>query len=143
MFIKQISVFLENNSGRLARATEVLADVKIDIRALSIADTTDFGILRLIVNDPDKAYLALKEAGFTVMTTSVIAIAIDDKSGGLHHCLQILSAANIGIEYMYAFCGKAIDKAIVVIRADDNEKAQIVLEKNDMPVLPFEKVEEI
>lgn len=92
MDVKQISVFLENKSGRLAEVTKILGENNIDISALSIADTTDFGILRLIVNDPDKAEKVLKENGFTVSSTNVIAIGVEDKPGGLSKALEILDA---------------------------------------------------
>ena len=98
MFVKQISVFLENKSGRLADALRVLAENKIDIRALSIAETTDYGILRLIVNQPDEAIAHLKAENFTVSATTVIAIAIEDKPGGLTITLEALEKENISVE---------------------------------------------
>lgn len=140
MLVKQISVFLENKSGRLAEVTKTLADNDIDISALSIADTTDFGILRLIVNDPEKAEKALKDSGFTVSCTSVIAIAVPDKPGGLAKALSILEKESIGIEYMYAFVGKAADEALVIIRVEAPDKAVDVLTKNGIDVLPSDKV---
>ena len=140
MLVKQISVFLENNPGRLADVTSVLGDNDIDIRALSIADTTDFGILRIIVNNPDKALEKLKAEGFTVNSTNIITIAIDDTPGGLAMCLRILMNAHIGIEYMYAFTGKIVDKALVVIRAANNEEAIKIFEKNNIRVLTENEV---
>ncbi|TYQ15816.1 UNVERIFIED_CONTAM: hypothetical protein Cloal_2306 [Acetivibrio alkalicellulosi] len=140
MHVKQISVFLENKSGRLAEVTKVLASNNIDISALSIADTTDFGILRLIVNDPEKAEKALKESEFTVSCTSVIAIAIEDKPGGLSKALNILEEKAIGIEYMYAFVGKTSDEALVIIRVEDPCKAVDVLMNNGIKVLSSDKV---
>ena len=140
MLVKQISVFLENNPGRLAEVTNVLGESGIDIRALSIADTTDFGILRIIVNNPDLAIEKLKSEGFIVNSTHIITIAIDDTPGGLSICLKILNDANIGIEYMYAFTGKIVDKALVVIRAGNNEEAIKVFEKNNIRVLTADEV---
>src|SRR3974377_1387822 len=105
MKVKQISVFLENKSGRLAGVTKALGDNNINIRALSIADTTDFGILRLIVSDPEKAVNILKAEDFTVSETSIIAVQIPDNPGGLAGILQILDGSKINIEYMYAFVG--------------------------------------
>ena len=119
MLVKQISIFLENKSGRLAEVTKVLGENNIDISALSIADTTDFGILRLIVNNPDKAEKVLKDNEFTVSCTSVIAIAVEDTPGGLAKALSILEEESIGIEYMYAFVGKADDEALVIIRVEN------------------------
>jgi len=121
--VRQISVFLENKSGRLAQVTQILGENGINIRALSIADTTDFGILRLIVNDPEKAYRALKEGGFTVSTTEVIAVEVDDRPGGLAAALQALDQAGINIEYLYAFVQKASSAALVVFRVEQLDEA--------------------
>lgn len=140
MLVKQISVFLENKSGRLAEVTSILGSSNIDISALSIADTTDFGILRLIVNDPEKAEEVLKENGLTVSCTSVIAIAVADKPGGLAAALKVLDNETIGIEYMYAFVGKSSDDALVILRVEDSQKAIEALEKNGIKVLPSEMV---
>jgi len=140
MLIKQISVFLENKSGRLAEVTKILGENNIDISALSIADTTDFGILRLIVNNPDMAEKVLKENEFTVSTTNVIGIAVEDKPGGLNKALSVLEKSDIGIEYMYAFVGKAADEAMVIIRVDDSDKAIETLQNNGIKVLSSESV---
>jgi hypothetical protein len=122
---KQISVFLENKSGRLAHVTRVLGDAGINIRALSIADTADFGILRLIVNDPVKAYQILKEGGFTVSETEVIAVRMPDSPGGLASVLDQMSEENLNIEYMYAFLGMSKNEALVVFKVEDLEKAKL------------------
>ncbi|MGE4284444.1 MAG: ACT domain-containing protein [Clostridia bacterium] len=140
MLVKQISVFLENKSGRLAEVTGILGENDIDISALSIADTTDFGILRLIVNQPEKAEEALKKHGFTVSCTSVIAIAIVDEPGGLAAALKILDNAAIGIEYMYAFVGKTTNEALVILRVEEPERAVKELDANNIRVLPSEQV---
>lgn len=123
MKVKQISIFLENKYGRLAQVTRVLGDSDINIRALSIADTTDFGILRLIVNEPDKAYEVLKAAGFTVSTTDVIAVEVPDRPGGLADVLEVLQESNINIEYLYAFLQKASNAALVVFRVEQLDRA--------------------
>lgn len=123
MLVKQISVFLENKSGRLAEVTRTLGDNNIDISALSIADTTDFGILRLIVDKPEKAEEVLKAEGFTVSSTSVIAIRVQDKPGGLAQALGVLDKENIDIEYMYAFVSKTEDEALVILRVIENDRA--------------------
>jgi len=138
--IKQISVFLENKSGRLAAVTKVLGLNDIDISALSIADTTDFGILRLIVNKPDMAEKALNENGFTVSITEVIAISIPDKPGGLATALEVLQNESISIEYTYAFVGKREGEALVILRTDNQQKAMEVLKKNNIKVLTEEEV---
>lgn len=140
MLVKQISIFLENKSGRLAEVTKTLGANNIDISALSIADTTDFGILRLIVNKPEKAEEVLKENGFTVSCTSVIAIGIPDKPGGLAKALEILEKEKIGIEYMYAFVGKTENEALVIIRVEDPSKAVSALSAKGISVLPSTEV---
>lgn len=140
MLVKQISVFLENKSGRLAEVTKTLGENDIDISALSIADTTDFGILRLIVNKPEKAERVLKESYFTVNCTNVIAIGVQDKPGGLAVALEILDKESIGIEYMYAFVNKAEDDALVILRVEDPDKAIKVLKDNGVNVLSSSEV---
>lgn len=140
MFVKQISVFLENKSGRLAEVTRVLGENNIDISALSIADTTHFGILRLIVNDPEKAEEVLKVHGFTVSGTNVIAIGVKDQPGGLAQALEVLDRENIGIEYMYAFVGKAEEEALVILRVEDPDRAISALNDNRVSVLTSDQV---
>jgi hypothetical protein len=135
MIVKQISIFLENKSGRLAEVTKILGENNIDISALSIADTTNFGILRLIVNQPEKAVKILKENDFTVSSTSVIAIGVEDRPGGLAAALQVLSEESIGIEYMYAFVGKASEEALVILKVENSERAIRTLTKNNVKVL--------
>ncbi len=125
---KQISVFLENKAGRLASVTRTLGDANINIRALSIADTSDFGILRVIVNNPDKAYKVLKEAGFTVSETEVIAVQVPDSPGGLASVLEKMSEESLNIEYLYAFLGISGNDALVIIKVDDIEKARNIFE---------------
>ncbi len=143
MNIKQISVFLENRPGRLEEITHVLSTGGINIRALSLADTSDFGILRLIVNDPDKAIKLLKEATFTVRENDVIAVEIDDKPGGLSKLLGIFSKASISIEYMYAFFEKKIDKAIMIIRVEATAKALKSLKDAGVPLLRSSEIYEM
>ena len=127
MSVKQISVFLENKAGRLAEATQILGDGGINIRALSVADTADFGVLRMIVNNPDKATEVLKGAGFTVSETEVLAAEVPDRSGGLAGVLQILVKATINVEYVYCLIEKSGESAIVVLRVENIENAQDVL----------------
>lgn len=140
MFVKQISIFLENKSGRLSEVTRTLGENDIDISALSIADTTDFGILRLIVNDPEKAEQILKAEGFTVSATSVIAIGVQDKPGGLAKALDILDREKIGIEYMYAFVSKAEDEALVILKVADPDRAVGILQSSGISVLTASQV---
>lgn len=119
MKLKQISVFLENRKGRLWEALSTLRDADINIRALSIADTSEFGILRMIVPDPDKAKKALEENTFVVKTNEVIGVVMSDEPGGLDGILEILNKADINVEYLYAFVQKKSDQAVVVLRTDD------------------------
>jgi len=135
MIIKQLSIFLENKSGRLGEVTVSLAKNNIDIRALSIADTSDYGILRLIVDDPDKAETALKTEGLTVTLTEVIAIAVPPQPGGLSVAVKVLSDADIDIEYMYAFVNTQGDAAFVIMRVEDNAKAVKVLTENGVKMM--------
>lgn len=140
MSVKQISVFVENKSGSLARITKVLSENGIDLQALSLADTTDFGILRLIVNDPERAELVLNENHFTVKETEVLAVAIDDTPGGLHKVLSVLEKADVAIEYMYAFTEKTLDHALVILRVEDNSVAEKILSDNGIGVVDAEKL---
>jgi len=140
MEVKQISVFLENKKGRLSEAMDVLAKAKINIRALSIADTSDFGILRLIVPDPEKAKKALAKSNFTVRESDVIAVEVSDTPGGLAGVLKILTDADINVEYMYAFVEKSGKKAVVVLRTDSISKGKKALKKAGVAVLSAQKV---
>lgn len=128
MLIKQISVFVENKEGRLAEITETIAKAGVDIRALSIADTTDFGILRLIVDKPQETEKVLKDVGFTVSVTNVIAVGIDDVPGGFAKPMRVLADAHIDVEYMYAFISRDTKKAYVILRVNDNDTAIKALE---------------
>ncbi|MBQ9737293.1 MAG: hypothetical protein IJV86_02670 [Clostridia bacterium] len=130
MFVKQLSIFVENKAGRLQSIIDSLGENQINISALSLADTMDFGVLRIIVDDPNKAKLVLKGMGVISKTTDVIAVYIDDRSGGLASVLKIVSEANIGVEYMYAFLGRTEGKALMVLKVDDEEKAESVLTQN-------------
>jgi hypothetical protein len=140
MKAEQISVFLENKAGWLAEITRVLAEADVNIRALSVADTSDFGILRLMVNDNDRAGAALKEHGFTVAKTDVVAVEVEDKPGGLNRILELLSKKNINVEYMYAFVQYTGKDAVMVFRFDDIDAAIKLLQENNVKVLEGEKV---
>ena len=127
MIIQQISVFVENRPGTLASVLEVLKEHEVNIRALSVADTADFGILRLIVNDPDKVKLFLSAAGFTVKSNPVLTITVEDDPGGLLRQVNRISAVGINIEYMYAFATGESKTARVVLKVDDLDKAAQVI----------------
>ncbi len=127
MIIKQISAFVENKSNGVSEITKVLGSGGIDIRALSIADTTEFGILRMIVNDTEKAERLLSQSGVSVKVTDVSAAAVPDTPGGLAEVLALLSDGGINIEYIYAFIGGGDKGALVVFKADDQSKAERIL----------------
>ncbi len=140
MKVEQISIFLENKSGRLAEVTQLLAGAGVNIRALSLADTADFGILRLIVDQNDRAKRALMDGGFTVGKTEVLAVEVPDRPGGLSHILRTLDAARINVEYMYAFVQRSGDNALLIFRFDDLDHAIRVLTGADIHVLPGSEV---
>jgi hypothetical protein len=135
MKVEQISIFLENKAGRLAEVTRVLGEGGINIRALSLADTSDFGILRLIVNDHTKAKQILKDHGFTVGRTEVVAVEVEDKPGGLNRILHVLSTASINVEYMYAFVQQSGENAVLIFRFDDTDMAIKVLQREGVTVI--------
>ena len=135
MRVNQLSVFLENKSGRLADVTRALAEANINIRALSIADTIDYGLLRLIVNDPVAAKDALARSGFTVALTDVLAIEVADRPGGLAKIIDILARSGINIEYMYAFVGRSGEHAIVVFRIERLDEATTILREKGVRIL--------
>ena len=135
MYIKQLSVFVENKSGRLAEITATIANAGIDIRALSISDTTDFGILRLVVDKPYEAEKTLKEAGLTVALTDVIAVGIPDKTGGVAETLAMVAGSEVGVEYMYSFLSQNYKRAYLIMRVADNEKALAALKAHGCEIL--------
>ncbi len=130
MFIKQLSVFVENKHGRLEAIINALGEKGVNISALSIAETSEFGVLRLIVDDVDKAKACLNEIGVISRITDVIAVYIDDRTGGLASVLKIVSDGGVSIEYMYAFLGRTEGKALMVLKADDEPKVEKILTEN-------------
>ena len=143
MKVEQLAVFLENKSGRLAAITKILSDNGINIRALSVADTADFGILRVIVDQTDKAKQVLKDAGFTVGLTDVVAVEVADKPGGLSGVLAVLNQVEINVEYMYAFVEKSGQNAIIIFRFDDADTAIEVLQNAGVKILSGDEVRAI
>lgn len=138
--VKQISVFLENKSGRLVRVAQVLGAAGINIRGLSIADTSDFGILRLIVDRPDQAMAALQEEGVMATVTQVIALEVPDEPGGLARVLAYLDQAGINIEYLYSFVAKKGQNAILMMRVETIPEALAVLTENNIPLVSEEQI---
>ena len=143
MAVKQISIFVENKEGRIKKAINTLAEENINIRALSIADTTKYGILRLIVSDNEKAIKSLEDDGFIVKESEVIVIAVPDQPNGLNSTLAILDDANINLEYIYAFVSSNPDEAIVAMKVEDTQKAIDVFEKSNTKILSEEDLEKI
>ena len=135
MTVKQISVFLENDAGQLAALTSVLNENGIHMRALSVAETRDFGILRLIVNDSYKTATVLKDAGYICSITPVLAVAIPDEPGGLNKVLGILGDNKINLEYTYAFISRKRELAYMIFRVEDNERAIEVLSQNGIKLI--------
>lgn len=130
--VSQISVFVENKPGRFALLTGFLSDNNINMRAFSVAETRDFGVVRLIVDDPYKAARVLKEAQYVVSVTPVIAVEIPDEPGGLLNVLNILGGEDVNVAYMYAFLSKNKSSAYVIIRVDDNEKVTEILSRHNI-----------
>ena len=144
MSMKQISVFVENKPGALYALTAVLAQGQIDMRALSLAETKDFGIVRLIVNDLYKATTLLKDAGYVHSLTPVVGVAIPDVPGGLNRVLQVLTDAKVNVEYMYAFLGgKDVDHAYMIFRVADDKAAETAVASRGIQVLDQEQVERL
>jgi hypothetical protein len=140
MLVEQIAVFLENKSGRLAEITAILAENSINIRALSVADTADFGILRLIVDKVEKAKAVLRENGFTVGKTEVLAVEVEDKTGGLAKVLKCIKDAGINVEYMYAFVNKTGENAVLIFRFEKMDEAMTTLQRDGFTILSREQI---
>ncbi|HVO67788.1 MAG TPA: ACT domain-containing protein [Syntrophales bacterium] len=140
MKVEQISIFLENKPGALESVTRLLKDANINIRTLSLADTSDFGILRLIVNDVNTTLKVLNENGLRVSRTTVVAVEVPDRPGGLHSILEVLAKNAINVEYLYAFVEKSGENAVIIFRFDAPDNAIDVLLKNGFTVLPGEKL---
>ncbi len=140
MSIKQVSVFLENRPGKLFELTKLLAEHGIDMRALSIAEATDFGIARIIVNDADRCALALREGQFIAQFSDVLAFAVPDEPGGLHNLLSEFNAARVNIEYMYAFLSGEKGRAYMIFRVTDTAQAEKTLAERGLQSLDLEEI---
>ena len=143
MTVKQISAFLENKPGALAAFTKILQNYDIDLRALSLAETEDFGIVRVIVDDPFRTVQILKEEGYVCSITKVIAVEIEDKPGALVSMLNILGDNKVNLEYSYAFLAKKANSAFMVFRVADNDKAIKVLTANGIRPICHEDMEQL
>jgi len=136
MIIKQISIFMENTTGRLADVTNLLAKAGINLRAISIADTTDFGILRMVADKPDEAVQLLKNAGFTARETDVIGVEVPDHPGELARIMALFRDEGVSIEYLYASLEHREDKAVIVLKVDDINAGLAMLEKHGFSTIP-------
>jgi len=136
MIIKQISIFMENTTGRLADVTDLLARAGINLRAISIADTTDFGILRMVADQPDEAVRLLRDAGFTARETEVIGVEVPDHPGELARIMALFRDHGVSIEYLYASLEHKEDKAVIVIKVDDIKAGLAMLEKHGFSTIP-------
>ncbi len=140
MKVKQISIFIENKSGRLAEVTRLLGEKGVNIQALSLADTSDFGILRLLVDNTDVALETLKEGGFTVNKTEVVAVEVPDQPGGLCEILQVLDKTEVNVEYMYAFVARNVGNAVIIFRFDEIDSAIETLQNEGVNLLTREQL---
>ncbi len=134
MFIKQLSIFVENKFGRLEAIVDTLSKANINLRALSLAEAENYGVLRVIVDDANAAKKALNDVGVIAKITDVVAVYLDDRSGGLASVLSVLKSAEISIEYMYAFLGRTEGKALMVLATEDEAKTEKVLAENNVPM---------
>ena len=136
MIIKQISIFMENTTGRLADVTALLAHAGINLRAISIADTADFGILRMVADRPDAAVALLKAAGFAARETDVIAVEVPDQPGALARIMALFRNEGVNIEYLYASLEHSADQAVIVLKVDDVAAGLAMLQKNGVSTIP-------
>ncbi len=144
MSVKQISIFLENKPGKMCEMTDVLAENKINMRGLSLAETEGFGIVRIIVDDVYEATTVLKDAGYVNKLTSVVIVEIPDVPGGLNQVLKVFSQAQVNLEYMYALSAEtATDKAFMVIRVNDHKAAEASLAKAGIRVITQEEIAQL
>ena len=143
MAVKQVSIFVENKEGRIKKAIDTLAKENINIRALSIADTTKYGILRLIVSDNEKAIEALEKDGFIVKENDVLIVAVPDEPNGLNSTLAIFENQDINLEYLYAFVSSKTDEAIVVMRLENMEKAIGALNESNIKILDENDIKDL
>ncbi len=141
--IKQISLFVENRPGRMAKVSKTLSDAGVNIRALTIAEAGDFGVIRMVVDDPEKGYKVLKDKGFTVSTTDVLAVEMKDTPGGLYEIVNTLGENGVNVDYAYAFVTAKAQKAMLILRVDDLSKARAALSNKDVKIATKEELQAI
>ncbi len=143
MKITQISIFLENRKGRLSEVVDVLGSNSINVRALTVAETENFGVLRIVVDKPDKAIETLKNNGFVASTTDVVAVEVADEPGALASLLKIIDKSELNVEYMYGFVEKKVDRAMMIFRFDDAHKAAEFLASSGIKVVGESDIEDV
>ena len=141
--IKQISLFVENKPGRMAKVSKTLSDANVNIRALTIAEAGDFGVIRMVVDDPEKGYKVLKDNGFTVSTTEVLAVEMKDTPGGLYTIVNTLGESSVNVDYAYAFVTAKAHKAMLILRVDDIARAREALETKGIKIATKEEIQAI
>lgn len=141
--IKQISLFVENKPGRMAKVSKTLSDTGVNIRALTIAEAGDFGVIRMVVDDPERGYKVLKDNGFTVSTTDVLAVEMKDTPGGLYEIVNALGESGVNVDYAYAFVTAKAQKAMLILRVDDLAKARAALSGKGVKIATKEEIQAI
>lgn len=140
MLVKQVSMFVENATGRLADITRILAEHNIDLKACTIADAADFGILRYIVEEPETVKKILNESGFNASVSEVVAVSLENKAGGFHKVLQILADEKLGVKYIYSTIKSAEGEAVIMLKTDDNDRAVKVLQEKNIKLVSIDDV---
>lgn len=143
MAIKQISLFVENKPGRMAKVSKTLSDAGVNIRALTVAEAGDFGVIRMVVDDPEKGYRVLHDGGFTVSETEVLAVEMKDIPGGLYEIVNTLGESEVNVDYAYAFVTTKAERALLIIRVDNLEKARRVLTDAGVKLATREEIQKI
>ena len=141
--IKQISLFVKNRPGRMAKVSKTLSDAGVNIRALTVAEAGDFGVIRMVVDDPEKGYKVLHESGFTVSETEVLAVEMKDIPGGLYEIVNALGENEVNVDYAYAFVTAKAERALLIIRVDNIEKAKKVLTGVGIKLATREEIQKI
>ncbi|MGA9097922.1 MAG: ACT domain-containing protein [Methanotrichaceae archaeon] len=141
--IKQLSLFVENRPGRMAKVSKTLSDAGVNIRAMTIAEAGDFGVIRMVVDDPEKGYKVLHDNGFTVSTTDVLTVEMKDTPGGLYEIVNTLGENNINVDYAYAFVTAKAQKAMLILRVDNIAKARQVLSVKGVKIATKEEIQAI
>jgi hypothetical protein len=141
--IKQISLFVENRPGRMAKVSKTLSDAGVNIRAMTIAEAGDFGVIRMVVDNPDKGYKVLHDSGFTVSSTDVLAVEMKDTPGGLYEIVDTLGVNKINVDYAYAFVTAKAERAMLILRVDDLPKAKQALSAKGVKIATKDEIQEI